>query len=177
MSIKDQLLNKKLLKKWWFWVIVIILVATASVASGGKSKTDNDSNQTQSTVTSTATQQEAVTYTITGETLGEYGKEVTLNKDSDMPDKNFLYKLPAGSYKVTTASEKIANFFIVKDEIGTEAGNSEYPEILNNVGEGYFLTTGDNDLNGKAKKDVIITLGADESIQIVGTQTLILVKQ
>ena len=47
------------------------------------------------------------TYTLTGEQLGEYGREVILNKDTDMPTTKYLYKLPSGTYKVTTNNEKI----------------------------------------------------------------------
>lgn len=169
MSIKDQLLNKKLLKKWWFWVIVVILIGVISALSSGNKKSDSASNNDN--------QRKAVTYTITGEVPGEYGQEVTLNKDSDMPNKEYLYKLPAGSYKVTTTSENVANFFVVKDEIKIVSTNDKYPEELDYTGKGYHLTSKDEKVFGKTKKEILTSLGADESVQIVGTDVLIFEKQ
>ena len=170
MAIK---LDKQLLKKWWFWSIVVVVLGLIGLASGGGDTTQNSNTNTSNN----SNQQQAVTYTIKGEVLGEYGKEVTLNKDTDMPVKKYLYKLPAGSYKVTTTYDKMASFFIVKDETTIESGNSEYPEALNYVGEAYLLTAGDDDFNGQAKKEVTITLGSDESIQVAGTEELTFEKQ
>lgn len=94
-----------------------------------------------------------------------------------MPAKKYLYKLSAGTYKATTSFNKVASFFIVKDTTTQESGDSQYPETFNYVGEAYLLTAGDDDFNGKAKKDATITLAGDESIQIVGTETFTFEKQ
>lgn len=116
-------------------------------------------------------------YQIEGETLGEYGKKITLNANSDMPVDKYLYKLPEGTYKVTTTYEKVLNFYIVKDEILTDPNGGEYPESLDYVqNDAFVLTAGENDFNGYAKKEIEITLESDESIQLVGTGTLILEK-
>ncbi len=122
---------------------------------------------------------EEADYVITADEIGEYGKIVTLNENTDMPVDKYLYKLPAGDYKVTTDHKKLAGFFIVKDEPTTEPDNPDYPEVLDyvddgddsNVGSGYQLTAGDDDFNGNAKKEVYITLGEDESISIPGGYT------
>ena len=167
MAIK---LDKQLLKKWWFWVIIVAVLGVIGLATGG-----GDTSTT--TDSSTNTNEQAVKYTITGETLGQYGKEITLNKDSDMPVKKYLYKLPAGTYKVTTTFDKMASFYVVKDAIGTDEGNSTYPEALQYVGEAYLLTAGSNDFNGSAKKEVTITLNGDESVSVVGTETFVFEKQ
>lgn len=112
-------------------------------------------------------------YEIKGEELGEYGKKVILNENTDLPDTNYLYKLPAGTYEVTTDTDKMASFYIVKDEINQNSDNPDYPEELNYVSsEGYLLTAGDDDFNGHAKKSVTVELAEDESFQIVGTDTL-----
>lgn len=148
---------------------LVVVGVIGSISSGDNSQPNNDNSSNSS--------KQAVTYTITGETLGEYGKEVTLNQNSDMPTKKYLYKLPAGTYKATTSFNKMANFFIVKDETITVSNNTEYPEELNYVGEAYLLTAGDNDFNGHAKKEVTITLGEDESVQVVGTNTFVFEKQ
>ena len=143
--MKEKL--KMLSKKWWFWVIVVVLV----IGMFGSTESDDSLKK----------------YTLTGEQLGEYGKKVVLNENSDMPVTKYLYKLPEGTYKVTTTFEKVASFYVVKDET-VNTGTSEYPEELNYVSEAYFLTNG-NDNN--IKKDVEISIKNDESILIIGTNT------
>jgi len=143
--MKEKL--KILSKKWWFWVIVILLVI------GMFGGTESEDSQ--------------IKYTLTGEQLGEYGKKVVLNENSDMPVTKYLYKLPEGTYNVTTTFEKVASFYIVKDET-INTGVGEYPEELNYVGEVYLLTNGNNN---NAKKNVEISVKSDESILIVGTNT------
>ena len=149
--MKEKL--KMLSKKWWFWVIVVVLVI------GVFGSTESDDSLTK--------------YTLTGEQLGEYGKKVVLNENSDMPVTKYLYKLPEGTYKVTTTFEKVASFYVVKDET-VNTGNSEYPEELNYVSEAYLLTNG-NDNN--IKKNVEISIKNDESILIIGTNTFTFEKQ
>lgn len=156
--------KKPLYKKVWFWVVVVILVlglpGACSTESADESAGDPESQKQE---------QEAapVVYTITGGETGEYGRVVTLNKDTDLPVDKYLYKLPAGTYKVTTTNEKMASFFIVKDEITIEEGNTDYPEILDYVSTtGYQLTAGEDDFNGHAKKEVVVTIAEDESVSI-----------
>jgi len=167
--------NKQLFKKWWFWAIIVVVLGVIGLLTQDTTTNTDTANETPAS--NSQQQEKPETYAITGEVLGEYGREVTLNKNSDMPVKKYLYKLPAGTYKVTTTYDKMANFFIVKDKIGVEAGNTDYPEVLDYVGNAYMLTAGDDDFNGKAKKEVVITLGEDESVQITGTEKLILEKQ
>jgi hypothetical protein len=114
----------------------------------------------------------AETITLVGEELGEYGREVVLNAKSDMPVSKFLYKIPAGKYQVTTDAKKVASFFVVKDEINNN-GDEKYPEELIPVSEGYNLTASPEDYDEKlAVPEVIIEVQEDESIQVVGKDTL-----
>lgn len=103
------------------------------------------------------------TYEISTKDLGEYGKDVVLNANTDSPATKRLYKIPSGTYEVSTDIEKFATFFIVKDNV-VNTGTEPYIEELDYVSGQYFLTNGDNDLNGTAKKSVIITINDDESI-------------
>ena len=148
-------MNKKIYQKWYFWVaIIIIYLIYYTIFLYPKYNVK--------------------TYTLTGEQLGEYGREVVLNKDTDMPVTKYLYKIPSGTYKVTTDNQKVTSFYVVKDDITIEEDNTEYPETLNYVSPGYLITNGDT---GKiATKDATITVNDDESIQIVDKDTIILEK-
>ena len=173
MNIKLPSLSKKQIMIS-LAILSFISIATIGSAIENKSKQNNeDSIKTQREVkqdnVSTVDNKTkgTITYTIVGDLEGEYGKKVVLNKNSDMPVTKYLYKLPAVTYKVTTSFNKMASFFIVKDQIKTTPGN-KYPEEIDAVGTGYLLTAGDDNFNGRAKKEVDITLKEDESIQVVG---------
>lgn len=163
--------KKPFYKKAWFWVVVILLALGLPGACSGESA-DNASEDPESQ--KQGQQADPTTYTLTGGEVGEYGKVVTLNKDTDLPVDKYLYKLPAGTYKVTTTNEKMASFFIVKDETTIEEGSTDYPEILDYVSAtGYQLTAGEDDFNGHAKKEVVVTLAEDESVSILNGDVLI----
>ena len=149
-------------------------------ANNTQQSTTNPTTQTQETeVTVSETTLEETeptidvieTYTLVEGELGEYGRIITLNATTDFPSDEYLYKLPAGQYRVHLTSEYPGFFFIVKDDITTE--DTEYPEILDYVPKedgsisGYQLIgTNGNDLNGYAVAEVVITLKEDESISI-----------
>lgn len=157
-----------LTKKWWFWGIIILLFfGIIGIALEDEEKQDVLLNNEQ---------HEEIKYTLTGEETGEYGKKIILNANSDMPTTKYVYKLPEGNYEVTTTFDKLAAFFIVKDEISL-TGAKDYPEELNYVGEQYSLTNGNDDYNGKAKHSVNITINNDESILINGKETFVFKKQ
>ena len=141
------------MKKIGLFLIVLILIF---VITGCDLETDKTENET--------TEKEKQVIVIDYNELGEYGEDIILNKDTDMPVTKRTYKLPAGDYVVTTDWEKLASFWIVKDEIEKDEGSAPYVEQLQYVGEAYFLTGGEDDFNGKAKKEVEITLKDDERI-------------
>lgn len=107
-------------------------------------------------------------YCIIGNEIGQYGKTVILNADTDMPIEKYLYKIPAGKYKVTTTFKKSASFSIVKDTPINNPENSPYTEELQYVDPPYLMTAGDDGFNGQAKKEIEITIAEDESICITG---------
>lgn len=169
--------KKPIYKKWWFWLIIVVVVIGMFGNTNDTINTTNTTNITNEITNEVIENTEKEVYTIKGEEIGEYGREVVLNANTDMPVTKYLYKLPAGTYIVTTDFEKMVSFYIVKDKTTTEEDNTEYPEVLDYVSEAYMLTNGDNDFNGHASKSVEITLGEDESISLVGTNTLILEKK
>ena len=77
----------------------------------------------------------------------------------------FLYKIPAGTYKVTTDNEKTTSFNIVKDNIKINK-DEKYPEELDYV-QNYLITK---------NQDQQIELKEDESIQIIDKDTIKLKK-
>lgn len=106
---------------------------------------------------------EEISYEIITDNLGDYGKDIVLNANTDLPVTKRVYKIPSGTYEVSTDTDKFATFFIVKDKIAN-TGEAPYIEELDYVSSQYTLTNGENDLNGNAKKNVIITINDDESI-------------
>ena len=119
-----------------------------------------------------------VKYRIVSDVLGYYGKDVVLNANTDSPTTKRLFKIPSGTYEVSTETNKFATFFIVKDKVILEK-EDKYPESLDYVSNQYILTNGSNDLNGTAKKSVIITLNDDESIntQLNGSYYVLIFKK
>lgn len=119
-----------------------------------------------------------VKYRIVSDYLGDNGKDIVLNANSDSPTTKRLFKIPSGTYEVSAETNKFATFFIVKDKIILEK-EDKYPESLDYVSNQYILTNGSNDLNGTAKKSVIITLNDDESIntQIGGSYYVLIFKK
>lgn len=117
------------------------------------------------------------TYTLNSSELGEFGRLVTLNATTDMPVDRYLYKLPAGQYRVHITSYYPSSFRVVKDDITIEEGNDEYPEVLDyvqleeyNNGDCFMLIgTNGNDLNGNAVDEVIFNLNEDESVCLYGS--------
>ena len=100
--MKEKL--KACTKKWWFWVIVVVVVL--GIIGSFEKETENLSTNTKESNINTTTK-----YTLVGQTIGSYGKVVILNKDSDLPATKYLYKIPAGIYKVTTTYEKLSEFW------------------------------------------------------------------
>ena len=119
-----------------------------------------------------------VKYRIVSDYLGDYGKDIVLNANTDSPTTKRLYKIPSGTYEVSTETNKYATFFIVKDKVANN-GKAPYIEELEYVSSQYTLTNGSNDLNGTAKKSVIITLNDDESIntQLGGSYYVLIFKK
>ncbi len=166
---------------WVFYLLIAFAGNTTDTKNDIKEMNDSvtmtDAKESLDNSNQESTINEAVTYRLVGEELGEYGKMVILNENTDLPVEKYLYKLPAGTYTVTTTNEKMASFFIVKDEIGIDEENTDYPEILQYVGQGYLLTAGENDYNGNAKKNVTVTLADDECFQLIGKDVFLFEKQ
>ena len=168
------------MKKAFVLIMVAALACFALAGCGSSSTSASSSVASVSASSESASSSQVVVakkYELSGAELGEYGTVVVLNKDTDMPVEKNLYKLPAGKYKATTTNDKLSSFFIVKDEIGIEEGNEDYPETLQYVGDEYDLTAGANDFGGRAKKEVTIEIAADESILLPTKTDTIIVEE
>lgn len=99
---------------------------------------------------------------------GKYGERIVLGAKTEFPDTRFVYKLPAGDYKVENGSdETIASIAIVKDKLVPYEDNPEI-DTFERVGDKitYSLATEDFDMNGQAKKSYILSLAEDEKFLI-----------
>ena len=136
------------------------------MACGGSSASSESSAASSEALSARSSSSAAASmkYELSGADLGRHGTVVVLNKDTDMPVEKNLYRIPAGKYTVITSNERLTSIFIIKDEVGVEDGNDEYPETLQYVGEEYDLTSGSNDFGSRAKEEVTIEVAADESI-------------
>ncbi len=164
---------KEMSKKWWFWVIIAVVVLGII---GFIIRDPEPETNPQNNVETKQNNNEGIKYTLVGGETGEYGKKVVLNADTDLPATKYLYKIPTGTYTVTTTYEKLSEFWVVKDEV-VRTGTPEYPEELNYAGGPYDLTAGDDDFGGRASKELIIKISEDESILINGSETLIFTLQ
>ena len=163
---------KKKNKKWWIIAVVVVFILIGLF--GGKDDTSNAPKSAPSPASITSPAKEVLK--LTGEKLGEYGRVVILNANSDLPTEKYLYKVPAGKYKITTDFAKAAAVYIVKDEI-QYTGSEKYPQELAYIGKGQNLTAGEELVKkGLATKEIIVTIGEDESILLVGEYNIFLEK-
>ena len=149
-------------------IIATIILWGGLLIYGALNPSDTETSQTN------LNESTNMKYTLIGGTLGQYGKKVTLNKDTDAPVTKYLYKIPTGTYTVTTTYKNLSEFWIVKDNV-VNNGTDKYPEELIYVGNAHDITDGDDDFNGRASKELTITISSDESVLINGTETLIFV--
>lgn len=164
------------------WATLLLFAVSGGCSRGQEKVADEPSTQEQTEPVQETPVEETPEpvrkrYELSGAELGEYGTSIVLNQNTDMPVEKRLYKLPAGKYRVTTTNEKVSAFYVVKDVVGLEEGNSDYPEILVYVGDGYLLTAGDNDLNGHALREVEVEVASDESILLPTEKDTIVVEE
>lgn len=154
------------------WAIVLVLLVWIFIIICATNLSDNSTTQNNVQLNSISDiAEEKEIYNIIGEEIGKYGKKVILNANTDSPTEKYLYKIPSGTYQVTTTDLKYSTFWIVKDNI-VKTGTEQYPEELEYVGEQQMLTANNDNLNGQAKKVIEITINDDESIQTVGKSVL-----
>lgn len=110
-------------KKWWFIALVVFFGLPLVCMPFMSDQVNEGTDQSIGNI-----------YRITGGETGEYGRKVTLNANSDMPNDKYLYKLPAGTYAITTTA-KGTQISVVKDSTTMEGEI----EVLDYVGEPIVL--------------------------------------
>lgn len=139
--------NEKTYKKWLKISKIMLIVFVAVLFLGAilpKSDTTPSGQSSES-------EQIGKTYEITGGVIGDYGRKVTLNANTDMPIDRYLQKIPAGTYKVSTDQKVTTYVGIVKDATAM-TGNERYPEELQYIvtqkfepGETFELTLAEDE--------------------------------
>lgn len=100
----QEKVKKPIYKKWWFWLIIVCLVLGAF--GGGNKKSDESTKEpTEQTQEAEPQEETADVITLTAGEAGEYGKEITMNEGTDMPETLIVYYLPAGDYTVKNVGE------------------------------------------------------------------------
>ena len=135
----EQKEKKKL--RWWQWLLIIMAVLLAPAILGPK-------------------KQKNEIIRITANETGEYGEVITFNEGTENEDKNYIYKLPSGKYKVTTDYSKVGNIFLLEaDPVNEETQELNYIDI-----ESQKLTNNPEKFEG-IPSELTLTID-DEYIQI-----------
>lgn len=132
---KNKLLSKIALGICGLWLIIMIFASIGRKNRVEPSETAETSvssvSETTVTVEETSTEETEFDSTVidlvAGE-LGEYGDVVVLGANTDFPDTNYCYVVPAGTYNITNAGEYMTQVDIVRNELITEvdADGNEY---------------------------------------------------
>ena len=161
--------KKPFYKKWWFWVLAVVVVAAIGEQGADPEEVAEEPTPQVEQTTEETEEVESVVYVL--DSNSEYRKVITLNPDTDGPVEKVLYKVPTGKYKATTDFKKVAPLGVVKDELNQIEG--DYPDELNYVTEIFTITGNPEYFNEKlAKVEVIIEVGADESISVPNDTTI-----
>lgn len=136
---KAQKAKKKL--RWWQWLLIVMGVLLVLGILGPK-------------------KQKNEIIRITANETGEYGEVITFNEGSENEDKNYIYKLPSGKYKVTTNYSKVGNIFLLE----ADPVNEETQELNYASAESYKITNNPEMFEG-IPSELTLTID-DEYIQI-----------
>ena len=115
-------------RKIWIWIIVAVVVVLAVISTQGKQEEQPAQSETISTAT--PVQAERLTFILTEGEKGPYGSEVTFNANTDMPETQIIYHIPAGTYTVNNISGYAGQLSVNSDEtVVNESGWEEPAEV------------------------------------------------
>lgn len=103
--------KKSLLRRWWFWVIIVAVLFYSASSSIQKTSPDEvliASPEVVSTPSSDVipTPAPALTFTLSANAPGEYGRPLTLNDGTEDAYTFYCFYLPAGEYTVRNPADK-----------------------------------------------------------------------
>ena len=122
------------------WIVYLIIGLTGDSTN----ENSNITTDTESTpITSVSSETTIVTesssdnllssFTITPETKGEYGFEITLNAGTEFEETQIVYHIPAGTYSVTNLGEYQGQIQACSDKTIVNDDGWEEPENLGQV--------------------------------------------
>lgn len=133
--------KKKWYKKWWIWVIIGVflmgfisgLVDAEPVENEGTDNqvTDNSQGTTDNDVVDDTSEEQPLTFELIAGEQGEYGELFTINKDTEFEETYYIYRIPAGTYKVTNTGEYMNQFNVYGETVYvTEEGWEELSDVF-----------------------------------------------
>lgn len=165
-----------LFKKIIIGVIGLGILGAMFGGNDDKTKDKVEEKPNQTTQVAKETPKEPVKEVLKLDVRSPYRKVKTLNKNTDMPNDEILYKLPEGKYKLTTDFEKIVTLAVVKEEINEIGG--DYPEELIYVSDMMQISAKPEDFKkGFASKEVVIEIKNGELLSIPSDNTVFAEKQ
>ena len=160
-----------LFKKIIIGVIGLGILGAMFGGNDDKTKDKVEEKPNQTTQVAKETPKEPVKEVLKLDVRSPYRKVKTLNKNTDMPNDEILYKLPVGEYNVTTDFEKVVTLAVVKDKINTIEG--DYPEELIYVSDIIQISSKpENFKKGFAKKEATIEIKKGELLSVPNDNTV-----
>lgn len=118
----NNILNKQLLKKWWFWVTVVVVLGLIGLATGG-----NETNTPASKTTNTSNNTSQVTGTLPALNKADYANKEGLVAYSDLTTKGYTVTAKYVNEAVPSTNQeftdqfKSANVNSCQDRLGFDA--------------------------------------------------------
>ena len=97
---KTSKVNKPIFKRWWFWlIIVLIVIAIFTPTTNSTTGTSQQPTITEKPV------EAALSFVLMDNELGDYGREVVLNKETEFEEHEIAYYIPSGIYTVSNLND------------------------------------------------------------------------
>lgn len=100
--MKNDKPKKPIYKRWWFWLIIVSVIFAAV---SPKNETAQTSANTAAEQTADAAAASGLSFTISADAPGEYGRETVLNAGTEDEYHYYAFYIPAGDYRVTNSSK------------------------------------------------------------------------
>ncbi len=140
--------NKPFYNQWWFWVIIAVVASFIIVGLSPEENETAEATAPAQTVAATiapttkapatiapktsapvaaVAPDSTLRFTLTAGEKGEYGELMTLNKDTEFEETQYVYYIPAGVYIATNRGEYTDQISIYSREIVITSEGWEEP--------------------------------------------------